>query len=890
MAESERKKLLIIDGNSILNRAFYGVRPMTTRDGRPTNAIYGFINMILKPLETLRPDAAGVAFDLHAPTFRHKRFDYYKANRKGMPDDLAAQLDGAKEAAAALGLHVLSLAGFEADDILGTAAACAENDSAVDYDCYILTGDRDAFQLVGKKSFVLLCTNNDTVFYDENKIAETYGGLTPKKLIDLKALMGDNSDNIPGVPGIGEKTAVKLIAEFSDLDRLYENYDGASLSDGIKTKLRNGKASAYESRFLAEICRTVPLPLGFDDLKYDGVNRPALYTLLSSYELRSLLRRFGMENGVAAAAAASDAQAETASVTEAVPEDMDKPGCSALQIERFSASFDKSTLLGRLSVGKDGQMRFSVYPDFSESILYLAPVGSEKVLLLPASDEALAALFGAPDADVTVYDSKELCRELFRRNIPPRCTFFDVMLADYVVSPAAKGGAEELLTGATDGRVDLSEKTQKNGLLARLLHEKRAPLEVRLRADGLEKIYYEIELPLAQTLARMELAGFRIDRSGIAEYGDALELRLRERIANIYALSGGEFNVNSTKQLGEVLYDRLKLPALKKTKRGYSTDAETLEKLRPYHPIINEILDYRVVSKLKSTYVEGLLKEDGARIHTTFRQALTLTGRLSSVEPNLQNIPIKQPEGRELRKFFVAEPGNVLVDADYSQIELRILAALSKDKTMCAAFAAGEDIHAATASQVFGVPRDAVTPQMRKSAKAVNFGIVYGISDFSLAGDIGTTRKQAGEYIARYFEKYPDIRKYLDEKIAFAQAHGYVTTMFGRRRYIPELAAKNKVMQAFGKRVAMNSPIQGTAADIIKLAMIRTEKALREAQLSARLILQVHDELIVECKKEETDAVCGILRREMEGCAGADFPVPLEVSLSSGENWFDAHA
>lgn len=884
---SDRKKLLIIDGNSILNRAFYGVRPMTTKDGRPTNAIYGFINMILKPLETLSPDAAAIAFDLRDPTFRHKKCDFYKANRKGMPEELAAQLDGAKKAAEYLGLHVVSLSGYEADDILGTAARLAEEDSETDYDCYIMTGDRDSFQLVGEKSFVLLCTNSDTVLYDKEKISETYGGLTPHQLIDLKALMGDTSDNIPGVTGIGEKTAVKLISEFKSLDGLYENYADSSLSAGIKAKLEKDREMAYTSRFLAEIYREVPLPLSFTDLSYGGMDKTALYELLSSYELRSIIKRLGLLPSAPAVPAANEFAAMSLFDSDGGSGDASEGTASGA-----GETFTDLTVCDRVPVSV--KLRdIAVFADIPEKKLYLDPNGMGTMYILPLDSENLSTIFENAECSVTVYDSKEIYRELLKQGVEDKCKIFDVMLAEYVVSPSPKGAIDDILAGKSTAGFDISDITQKKLLCTRLLHTEKKELEERLKKDGLENIFYKIEMPLAKTLAKTEHEGFLLDTEGIAAYGRVLEKRLSERMENIYAMSGCEFNINSTKQLGDVLYNKLSLPTFKKTKSGFSTDAETLEKLRPYHPIINEILDYRIVSKLNSTYVEGLLKVCDAntkKVHTTFKQALTMTGRLSSVEPNLQNIPIKQAEGRELRKFFVASNGNMLVDADYSQIELRILAALSGDKTMCDTFKAGIDIHTMTASQVFGVETDEVTPEMRKSAKAVNFGIVYGISDFSLAGDIGTTRKQAGEYIEKYFNKYPSIREFLDAQIDFATEKGYVTTLFGRRRYIPELTAKNKVMQAFGKRVAMNSPIQGTAADIIKLAMIRTDEALKKASLKAKLILQVHDELIVECPESETEAVCKILKHEMEHCISDDFPVPLEVSLSYGKTWYDAHS
>ena len=852
-------KTLMIDGNSILNRAFYGVRPMTTRDGKPTNALYGFINMIAKQLDTLSPDAAGIAFDLRAPTFRHKACDFYKATRKGMPDELYAQLEPAKEAAALLGLHVLSLEGYEADDILGTAAQKASQEGN---ECYLLTGDRDSFQLVDDTVFVLLCTTGETVLYDKQKIADTYNGLLPRKLIDVKALMGDTSDNIPGVAGIGEKTAVKLINEFSDLDSLYASYETSSLSAGIKAKLTAGKESAYQSRFLAEIVRDVPLPLSFADLRYEGIQKAALYTFLNSYELKSLIKRFDL-SAPSAPSLFTDEEARAATVQK--------------------VEYQKVDSLPE--IGQDA----AVFADFEGNAVYL---DNGSLFVLPLEDTVLRALFEDSSHTVTVYDAKELSHALSARNIKFSAGYFDVMLADYVASPAAKGPIESVLSGRDTAGFSLSDPCERALCIVRQLRGMKRELCEKIDRDGLGTVYYDIELPLSRVLFAMEERGFRLDTDGLSAYGKVLEQRQEMRMNNIFSLSGCRFNIQSPKQLGEVLFGTLSLPAFKKTKSGYSTDAETLEKLRPYHPIINEILDFRTVAKLNSTYVEGLLKvcdPTTGRVHTTFKQALTLTGRLSSVEPNLQNIPIRQPEGRELRKFFIAKDGCVLIDADYSQIELRILAALSGDETMCRTFRDGVDIHAMTASQVFGVLPEEVTPEMRKSAKAVNFGIVYGISDFSLAGDIGVTKKQAADYIERYFARYPKIRTYLDGLYDFALQHGYVRTYFGRRRYIPELTAKNKVMQAFGKRVAMNSPIQGTAADIIKRAMIHTEKALSDAGLAAELILQVHDELIVECPETEKEKASEILRREMENCV-QDFAVPLKVSLASGKTWFEAHA
>ncbi len=859
----QRKKLLVIDGNSILNRAFYGVRPMTTSDGRPTNALFGFINIILKQLENIKPDAAAIAFDLREKTFRHKKCEFYKANRKGMPEELAAQLDGAKKAAEYLGLHVLSLAGYEADDILGTCAKNANTDTERDYECYILTGDRDSYQLVDEKSFVLYCTHNETVLFDKAKIDEVYG-LAPHQLIDLKALMGDSSDNIPGVAGIGEKTAIKLIQQFGTLDKLYDGYCDSGLSKGIKEKLEKDREMAYTSRFLAEICCEVPLPLGFADLEYDGIKKSELYALLSDYELRAIIKRLGL-----------DSTPESAKQSQG-PSLFDDESGQEVDFTDFTEC-DRLPALGET---------VAVHPDFDGGRIYIYDGMS---YIVPLDDKNIKELFESK-RQITLYDSKEVYRHLLSCKAELCADIFDIMLAEYVISPSVKRGVEDVLLGKSTAGYNLSDEKQKLLCCVKTLFECKDSLRQKIAADGLEKIYYEIELPLARTLARMEHEGFMLDTDGISDYGDVLEQRLIMRQNNIYSLAGGEFNINSPKQLGEVLYKRLSLPAFKKNKSGFSTDAETLEKLRPYHPIINEILDYRIVAKLKSTYVEGLLRvcnHESKRVHTTFKQALTMTGRLSSVEPNLQNIPIKQAEGRELRKFFVAKDGCYLIDADYSQIELRILAELSGDEVMCDTFRSGEDIHTTTACQVFGVSKDAVTVELRKRAKAVNFGIVYGISDFSLAGDIGTTRKQAGEYIEKYFEKYPKIKAFLDSMIESAKQNGYVTTLFGRRRYIPELSASNKNMQNFGKRVAMNSPIQGTAADVIKLAMLCTEKALRDELPEAKLILQVHDELIVECPEQHLERACEIVKEQMERCISTK--VPLEVSLSYGKSWYDAH-
>ncbi len=850
---SDKKKMLVIDGNSILNRAFYGVKPLSTRDGRPTNAVFGFVNIIMKVVESLCPEAVGVAFDRREPTFRHKKYSLYKANRHGMPDELAAQLSPAKEVAEKLGFNVLEISGYEADDILGTCAVGADGGG---YECYILTGDRDSLQLISENSFVMLVTNNDTVLYDKAKFAEKYEGLTPEKLVDLKALMGDTSDNIPGIPGVGEKTALKLLLEYGSVDGLYEGYEGSALSPKMKEKIMLGRDSAYISRELAQIFCEVPLPLSFSDLERKPMDKRGLYEILSDLELRGFITRFGLDGSSTGT------------------------GDEGGKAEKFTDYKSAESFIPEL-----GSVIF-VHPDFEGGKIYL---DSGEKYLLPLNNENLQSIFGG-SADCVLYDSKAVSFELLGRGLSLKNCIFDLKLAAYLCDPSAKNEPESLSGLAKSESADKNDEAQNGFALLLAMPYLYDYFKKLLETNGSEKLYYETELPLAITLSKMEKEGMALDAAGLAKYNVQLEERVEARKKNIYALAGCEFNINSPKQLGEVLFEKLGLPGMKKTKSGFSTDAETLEHLRAYHPVINEILDYRAVSKLKSTYGDGLLaalSSDG-RLHTSFRHAYTQTGRLSSAEPNLQNIPIKTAEGRELRKFFVPKNSDYcLVDADYSQIELRILAALSGDETMVETFRSGGDIHTATASQVFGVAPENVTPEMRKHAKAVNFGIVYGISDFSLAGDIGVTKKEAAAYIDGYFAKYPGVKSYLDELCDRAANNGYVTTLYGRRRYIPELQSQKKTMQALGKRLAMNTPIQGTAADIIKMAMVETDRTLQNSGLDAKLILQVHDELIVECKREDAERVCELLRSAMENAA--KLAVPLCVDIHIGNSWYDAH-
>lgn len=860
------KKLLIVDGNSILNRAYYGVRPLTTRDGRNTNAIFGFINMLYKQICDINPDYAAIAFDLRSPTFRHKKCDYYKANRKGMPEELAEQLEPAKKIAELLGFHLLTLEGYEADDILGTLSLLSSSET----NAYIMTGDRDSYQLITDTSFVLYVSTKDTSVYDAGKIAELYSGLTPEKLIDVKALMGDTSDNIPGVAGIGEKTAVGLIASYGSLDGVYFALESGDpgIKGAVKTKLESGKDSAYESKFLAEICKTAPVGVTLSDLEYKGMNKPELLEICTDLELKSIITRLELDKGVISQATS---ETENFSMFDMQVKELESVSCEKLPEASEDILF--------------------VYPDISSEKLYFCTENDENVYDISITVDVIKEFFENPQRKTVVHNLKDLCIALFGYGTTLSNCVFDVMLGSYVADPAKVISADNLHTYSGITGVDVGIQKQKAILCTKALVSAYNLLFPIIKENGQENLLYNIEMPASRVLADMEITGFKLNCEALREFSDKLEKRLNARRDNIYAMADCEFNINSPKQLAEVLFEKLELPAQRKTKSGYSTDAETLEKLRQYHPIINEILEYRLVAKLKSTYTDALIDaadQDG-RIHTVFKQAYTLTGRLSSAEPNLQNIPIKTEEGRELRRFFEAKDINhVLIDADYSQIELRLLAAMSGDENMIQTYKLGKDIHTSTASQVFGVPEEFVTPELRKKAKAVNFGIIYGISDFSLAGDMHVTRKQAGEYIASYFAKYPKIKEYLDGAISGARERGYSKTLFGRRRYIPELTAKNKNLQGFGERVAMNAPIQGTAADIIKIAMVNVAKRLREECADAKLVLQVHDELIVETSVDESKKAAAILKEEMENAA--NLAVPLEVDASIAFDWFSAHA
>ena len=845
------KKILVIDGNSIINRAFYGIKPLTTKTGKFTNAIYGMVNIISKQLTAIVPDYAAVAFDLKIPTFRHKMYDGYKQGRHPTPPELLSQFDDAKECLRLMGLHVLELPGFEADDIQGTVARFAHT-SEEETESYILTGDRDLLQLIDEKTTVLLATNSDTVPMKRAEFREKYG-IEPELFIDMKALMGDSSDNIPGVGGIGEKTAGALVAKFGTLEAIYENIDDPAIKAGVREKLLRDRESAFLSKKLVTIETRAPIGKTLGELCFNGFNKAKLYHKFSELELNSFIVKFGLSPDEGEEECLGDA------AKSGVSEQFDD--VSAEELLEYSAK------------------RLAVFE--KKRALYINIEG--KNLKISSGIEKLGGFFRKKE--VVCFGAKALWHTLDSFGIDLSDTvLLDLMLYAYVINPGGKEAELPSLFAMFSEDAPKEGEPCPEGLME--LEEKM--LE-RVLADGLEKVLFELEIPLINVLAEIEKTGFMINPDGITEFGEALGKLADELAERIYMQAGREFNINSPKQLGEVLYTDLGLAHGKKNKSGYSTDAATLEELRSQSPIIDDILEYRQVTKLKSTYTSVLVAaaDKERRIHTDFKQALTATGRLSSAEPNLQNIPIKTKLGRELRRYFVAREGYTLVDADYSQIELRLLAHISGDYTMTEAFKNGEDIHKKTASAVFGVPEDAVTESMRKRAKAVNFGIVYGISGFSLAKEISTTAAEASRYIKNYLMNYISIDKYLEDVVESAKETGYTATLFGRRRYIPELRSQNGNLRAFGKRVAMNAPIQGTAADIMKLAMINVARRLREESLDARIVMQVHDEIVIEVALGDKERCMALVKEEMESAAALD--VPLAVDVTFGQNWLEQY-
>lgn len=854
-------KLLILDGNSILNRAYYGIKLLTTKDGRFTNGIYGFMNILLKLRDEIKPEAIAVTFDLKAPTFRHKMYDGYKAQRKGMPPELAEQMPVLKELLTALGYVIVTCEGYEADDIIGTLSAKCGKDNT----CYIATGDRDSLQLVNENVRVLLASTKmgaaQTDVYDEAKVLETYG-VTPAQLIDVKALMGDSSDNIPGVAGVGQKTAQDLISRFHSVDYIYENIDAIDIKAGVRQKLINDKDMAYLSRTLGTICKEAPVDTDIETYRMQTGDPARALEMLTSLEMFKIIDKLNLK-----------ADAECAPKTEKQ---------KALPLVPFSAAeltacAERSGRLYFLCDIKDGNLQSLCFASDS----FIMPVDIEKDDYV----NTFRALLENEKIQKYTTDSKYLFRYAMDNGFSVRNVKMDLALAGYLLNPSANSYSAKRLCEEYAGKTDADESLPALcGCLVSLCGKLQAQIASREQTALLE----EMEIPLAEVLASMEKCGVAVNREGIEAFNEMLTKQLDTLTAEIYADAGGEFNINSPKQLGEVLFERLQLPARKKTKSGYSTNAEVLEGLADEHEIVRKILSFRTISKLKSTYCDGLLKVIGAdgRIHSSFNQTETRTGRISSAEPNLQNIPVRQELGREMRRFFTADEGMVLVDADYSQIELRVLADAANDATMLEAFNEEQDIHTATASQVFNMPASMVTPLMRSRAKAVNFGIVYGIGAFSLAKDIGVSRAEADRYIKDYFHHYSGVREYMDRLIVEARRQGYAKTLFARRRYLPELASSNKMLQAFGERVARNMPIQGTAADIIKIAMIRVYNRLRNENMKAKLILQVHDELIVEAPEEEAERAKQIVSEEMENACR--LKVRLKSDANIGKTWYDA--
>lgn len=839
-------KLLAIDGNSIMNRAFYGIKALATSKGEYTNALTGFMNIYLKELEAVQPDCAAVAFDLKAPTFRHKADPTYKANRHGMPDELALQMPLIKEMLTDMGIKCLSCEGWEADDILGTLSKIFSQEGD---ECYIVTGDRDSLQLITDSCTVRLATNKETVIYTPEKFREDYG-LEPIQLIDLKALMGDSSDNIPGVKGIGEKTALPLIQQCGSIEQLYKELDSVKLTPGNRKKLDEGEQSAVNSKFLATIVTDAPIEQDKNAYVIGERDDEALKELLARLEMNKLMQRLGL-TGAASAEGKKPVKTEGLKALDV----------SALTEKDIPAGESVFTFAdGRLAVCYDGRVYHT-------------------------DDSTLVMKYFESSADKKCFDAKTAYRFAFEQGGQLKGLKFSCDIAGYLLNSQASDYTPENLCLAyhVAYRSDMAEYADVSSLA-----DLSFKLEKELEAADMKKLYDDIELPLCEVLASMEYYGVQADREGIKTFGEALNKELEKLTKEIYALAGSEFNILSPKQLGKVLFEDLELPAKKKTKSGWSTNAEVLEAIADKHPIVPLILEYRTLSKLSSTYVDGLLAQirpDG-RVHSVFKQTETRTGRISSTEPNMQNIPVRKPLGREMRKFFTAREGCLLVDADYSQIELRVLASVCGDENMREAFLSGKDIHTSTAAQVFDVPEDFVDSSMRSAAKAVNFGIIYGIGAFSLSKDIGVSVAEAKRYIKNYLDNFSKVSEFMDKTVNDAIRDGYVTTIFGRRRYIPELSASNKNVQAFGKRAAMNAPIQGAAADIIKLAMVRVYRRFRDEMPEARLILQVHDELILEVPEDMAEKAAQMLKTEME--SAVEMAVPLTVDAHCGKSWYTA--
>ncbi|MCR4437045.1 MAG: DNA polymerase I [Clostridiales bacterium] len=895
------EKIMIIDGNSILNRAFYGLQGpklLSTSDGLYTNAVFGFLNILHKYLEEEKPGYICVAFDLKAPTFRHREFEAYKAKRKGMPEELAVQVPIIKQVLDAMKIKRLEYEGYEADDIIGHISLCAENRGM---ETIILTGDRDSLQLASSTTRIKIPTTRggrtETEEYDYNKVLEKYG-VTPTQFIDVKGLMGDPSDNIPGVPGIGEKTALDLIRKFGSIENLYDCIEQVD-KKSVKDKLLNGRDMAFMSKRLATISRDNLKLCGIEEFKRADVDQEKLYQLFMRLEFKSLVEKFGLKEAPAVGAGNSRRAKEAELISNL--EDLARVR-NEIQRSKEVSIYYLMDKLGNFTTRLAG-IAFTWSEDRSAYFNVGAPMGEEELL------KELGALFQDETIKIIGHDIKNLIVYLKNKGISLKGLSSDTMIAAYILDPSRETYsvaelAEEHMGMRIEPIEHLAGKGKNHTLYMDMPVDKlssvavthseaifrvRGILEQKIKENNQWDLYCKIELPLVEVLADMEFWGFKVDVEELRRFSAELEEKINSLTGKIYELAGSEFNINSTKQLGTILFEELNLPVLKKTKTGYSTDAEVLEQLAPRHEIVSNILEYRQLVKLRSTYAEGLIgviNPATGRIHSSFNQTVTATGRISSTEPNLQNIPIKLEMGRKIRRLFVPSSTEyLLLDADYSQIELRVLAHITGDENMIAAFINNEDIHTSTASQVFGVPKNEVTALMRSRAKAVNFGIVYGIGDFSLSRDLGITRKEAKKYISEYLNKYPGVKEYMHKIVEEGREKGFVTTLFNRRRYLPELRSNNFNTRSFGERIAMNTPIQGSAADIIKIAMVNVYRELQEKKLRSRLILQVHDELIIETYIEEKDEVAEILKRGMESAAA--LRVPLRADVKAGRTWYE---
>ena len=877
-------KIVLIDGHSILNRAFYGLPMLSNSKGIPTNAIYGFLNIMFKILEEEKPEYLTVAFDVHAPTFRHKMYAEYKGTRKPMPEELRTQVPLMKEILQAMGVKVVEQAGYEADDLLGTIAKSAEEKGI---DAVIVSGDRDLLQLASEHIKIRIPktkkTGTEIEDYTQKEVKETYG-VTPTEFIDVKALMGDTSDNVPGVPGIGEKTATAIIATFGSIENAYEHVEEVK-PNRARENLKEFYGQAQFSKELVTICTKAEISYDIAQAELSDLYTEKAYILCKEYEFKNFYGRF-----------------------EGTKKEQQEESINVQQVEDFS---EAEEIFGKVQGEK---FAFQYVISKEEVIALVLTIDGKTAYYIEKQGFLTEGYFAAKILECIKKVKKAVTFELktqlgFIENYSEiKGKLEDMTIAAYLLNPLkseytydeiSKDYLEKLLPSAQDlfGKLkpEKAIETREKSVVAYFAnmtacaYDAYEKLIEALKAEEMYDLYETVEMPLVYTLYEMECAGIKAEAEELKKYGEALKVKISEIEQEIYAEAGEEFNINSPKQLGEVLFEHMMLPNGKKTKTGYSTAADVLEKLAPDYPVVSKILEYRQLTKLNSTYAEGLVScigEDG-RIHSKFNQTITATGRISSTEPNLQNIPIRMELGRLIRKVFVPKEDYVFIDADYSQIELRVLAHMSGDERLIGAYQMEEDIHRITASEVFHIPLEEVTPLQRRNAKAVNFGIVYGISSFGLSEDLSISRKEAKEYIDKYFETYPGVKKFLDDLVSQAKESGHVTTMFGRKRPIPELKSSNFMQRSFGERVAMNSPIQGTAADIIKVAMIQVDKRLKEENLKSRLILQVHDELLIETHKSEIEQVKRILEEEMH--KAANLQVPLDIDMNCGENWYEAH-